>query len=69
MRIGVREFRITAVGETAWHKMSDIGHVVFGLTGGEATERPGEICLEAADPATVMQAVSPGVVLEILSAG
>ncbi len=68
VRIGAAEFRITAVGETAWQKVADIGHVVFGFSGAQVAERPGEICLEAVEPAAVLAALAPGAVLEILGA-
>lgn len=65
LHVGAQALRITAVGETAWQKIGDIGHVVFNLSGATAAERPGEICLEPVSPATLLQALEPGAILEV----
>ncbi len=69
LHVGGEALRITAVGETAWQKVGDIGHVVFNLSGAAAAERPGEICLEPVSAATLLQALQPGAILEIRSQG
>lgn len=49
MRIGALEARITAVGEKAWDKVREIGHVVVTFNGAATAERPGEICASVVD--------------------
>jgi PTS system glucitol/sorbitol-specific IIA component len=62
--IGAITLKITAVGDTAWKKVADIGHVVINLNGATRAERPGEICVEKCDPDWVAQALVAGAVLE-----
>lgn len=47
--IGAHSAVLTAVGERAWRTIGDIGHVVINFNGAPTPERPGEICVEAAD--------------------
>lgn len=42
--IGSLNAEITAVGDSAWQKIREIGHVVISFTGAQSTDRPGEIC-------------------------
>jgi PTS system glucitol/sorbitol-specific IIA component len=42
--IGSLNAEITAVGDSAWQKVREIGHVVISFTGAQSTDRPGEIC-------------------------
>ncbi len=65
LHVGTEALCITAVGETAWQKISDIGHVVFNLSGATTAERPSEICLESVSAATLLEVLEPGAVLEI----
>ncbi len=51
---------ITAVGDSAWAKMRDIGHVVISFTGAGSTDRPGEICATEVDGAALVAALSEG---------
>ncbi len=68
VRIGDDRFRITAVGDTAWQKVSEIGHVVFSFNGAAVAERPGEICVEPAAPERLQTLLQPGVTLEVIGA-
>ncbi len=45
IRIGSITAKITGVGPTAWAKMISMGHIVFAINGGDASDRPGEICV------------------------
>ncbi len=69
LRIGGAQFRITAVGDTAWQKVSELGHVVFSFNGAATAERPGEICIEAADADRLRPLLRSGLTIEILGAG
>ncbi len=65
--IGPFEARITAIGEKAWAKLVDIGHVVIEFNGAADNGRPGVICAEKVDLDALSQALTPGTEL-ILSA-
>ncbi|MCB1507888.1 MAG: PTS cellobiose transporter subunit IIB [Hyphomicrobiaceae bacterium] len=60
IRIGALEAPITAIGDSAWKKVTDIGHVVISFTGAEAAERPGEIIAGKIDGETLAAALQPG---------
>jgi PTS system glucitol/sorbitol-specific IIA component len=47
--VGALSGRVSAVGNTAWHKVRDLGHVVLNFNGSQHAERPGEICVEPLD--------------------
>ena len=64
-----REFEITAVGDSAWKNMLQIGHASFKFNGAREVELPGEICVEGPGPGDVGESLRPGVRLEIRSAG
>jgi PTS system glucitol/sorbitol-specific IIA component len=68
MVIAGREYRITAVGESAWKNMLKLGHASFKFNGAKEVELPGEICLEESGSGDVGQSIRPGVRLEIRSA-
>ncbi|UUP19643.1 PTS glucitol/sorbitol transporter subunit IIA [Nitratireductor thuwali] len=65
IRIGALDTTITAVGETAWKKVRDIGHVVISFNGAAAAERPGEICAGVVDTAALVAALSSGTEITI----
>lgn len=67
--IGDVEATITAVGDTAWKKVADIGHVVLSFNGAQSADRPGEICASAVDGDALIAALKPGATLTIESAG
>ena len=65
LRIDGTPFSITAVGETAWQKATDIGHVVFSFNGASMAERPGEICVAQTPPEQLRPLLRPGAAIEI----
>ncbi|HZA46522.1 MAG TPA: PTS glucitol/sorbitol transporter subunit IIA [Rubrobacter sp.] len=67
MVIDGREFRITAVGDSAWKNMLKLGHASFKFNGAEEVELPGEICLEEPGSGDIGESIRPGVRLEIRS--
>ncbi len=66
VQIGADRFRITAVGNTAWQKVSEIGHVVFSFNGAAVAERPGEICVEPVAPERLRALLRPGTILDVI---
>ena len=52
---------ITAIGDYAWRKIGEIGHVVINFNGAGSTPRPGEICAAPVDFAALAAALAPGV--------
>lgn len=65
--IGPHEFGITAVGETAWKNVLQLGHASFKFNGAEAVELPGEICLQKEGAESLDAALQPGTRVEIKS--
>jgi len=66
LAIGAQDFRITAVGTTAWAKVREIGHVVFSFNGATAADRPGEICVAPLPGIDVTSLLAPGVMIAVL---
>lgn len=64
LAIGTLNLKITAVGDTAWKKVADIGHVVINFNGASRAERPGEICVEARNADEVAPFLVNGAILE-----
>jgi PTS system glucitol/sorbitol-specific IIA component len=60
LRIGGVSTRITAIGDYAWKKIGEIGHVVINFNGADSTPRPGEICASPVDAASLNAALTPG---------
>ncbi|MBZ9990076.1 PTS cellobiose transporter subunit IIB [Mesorhizobium sp. BH1-1-5] len=56
---------ITAVGETAWSKVREMGHVVISFNGATEAERPGELCASEIDTGALVTALTPGAVITI----
>lgn len=56
---------MTAIGEHAWTKIGDMGHVVVNFDGATTSGRPGEISASAVDAPDLLAAVVPGAVLTI----
>lgn len=67
MMIGASSFTITAVGDTAWKKVTDMGHVVLNFNGGNGQGRPGEIAVDGKG-ADLAAAVVPGAVISFVKA-
>ena len=65
LTIGDVATAITAVGDLAWAKIADMGHVVINFDGAAASQRPGEISVGAVDPAALARAIRPGATLII----
>ncbi|RIY02035.1 PTS cellobiose transporter subunit IIB [Aureimonas flava] len=60
IRVGAVEARLTGIGELAWAKVRDIGHVVVNFNGSATPERPGELTASAVDSAELAAALQPG---------
>ena len=65
IRIGPLDAKITAIGEYAWKKVIDIGHVVINFNNASVAERPGEICATALDAAALMAILKAGQTISI----
>jgi len=65
IKIGALEAKITAMGDYAWNKVIEIGHVVINFNNAAATERPGEICATVLDGAALMANLKPGQTISI----
>ncbi len=65
LRIGEISAWVTAVGPTAWNKVSELGHVVIHFNGSDAAERPGEICAQPVDRGELLASIRSGTVIEI----
>lgn len=65
VQIGNLSARITAMGDTAWHKVTDLGHVVFSFNGATTADRPGEICTTPLDTEALKAILTAGCKLEI----
>lgn len=63
--IGSLNAKITAVGESAWQKVSEIGHVVISFTGANSTDRPGEICASEIAGEDLVAALKEGQIITI----
>lgn len=57
--------RITAIGDYAWKKIGDMGHVVINFNDAATTPRPGEICVSPVDLAALAAALIPGAEISI----
>jgi glucitol/sorbitol PTS system EIIA component len=68
LRIGEDSAVVTAVGPTAWNKVSELGHVVINFNGSHNAERPGEICVSEIDCARLFDGMKNGTVIEIVDA-
>lgn len=67
LKIGAIEVGVTAIGETAWSKVQDIGHVVINFNGADEAMRPGEICAGEVDPAIIRAELQSGKVIELVA--
>lgn len=57
--------RITAMGEYAWRKFDEIGHVVINFNGAAIAPRSGEICVSPVDLKALVAALTPGAEISI----
>jgi len=65
LRIGSLQVPLTAIGEAAWAKVRDIGHVVISFNGAHEAERPGEICAATLNTQDLIAALSVNQTLTI----
>ncbi len=63
--IGPVQAQITAVGESAWKKVIDIGHVVINFNDSSTAERPGEICAASVNTSDLKAALAIGATITI----
>lgn len=68
LRIGEGSAIVTAVGPTAWNKVSELGHVVLNFNGSRNADRPGEICVSEVDCARLFEGMKSGTIIEIVDA-
>jgi glucitol/sorbitol PTS system EIIA component len=60
IRIGGVEAQLTGIGEAAWAKVRDIGHVVVNFNGASAPDRLGELTASEVDGEALKAALVPG---------
>jgi PTS system glucitol/sorbitol-specific IIA component len=65
IHIGDVSAKITGIGDYAWQKVKDIGHVVITFNGSEQVERPGEICASEIDTEELVSALKVGTTITI----
>ncbi|RCS23901.1 PTS cellobiose transporter subunit IIB [Phyllobacterium salinisoli] len=65
IRIGGLTAEITAIGDYAWQKVRDIGHVVINFNGAAQAERPGEISASKIDPEMLVTALKMDAIITI----
>lgn len=52
--------RLTGIGELAWNKIRDLGHVVINFNDSATPERPGEICASSVNTDALAAATASG---------
>ncbi len=60
IKLGNLQTRITAIGDTAWNKIKELGHIVINFNASTSAERPGEMCVHAVDTELIKSAVVKG---------
>jgi len=65
LRIGSLSTSLTAIGDAAWRKVADIGHVVINFSGASQSERPGELHVAPVAGADLAAAISVGAEISI----
>jgi PTS system glucitol/sorbitol-specific IIA component len=68
LRIAGVSTTLTAVGELAWKKVAEMGHVVINFDGAETAGRPGELCAAQVDPENLLSALVSGAEIVIETA-
>ena len=63
--IGGLEAELTAIGEYAWAKIGDMGHVVINFDGAERSQRPGELSASPVAFSALAAAVRTGAAIAI----
>jgi glucitol/sorbitol PTS system EIIA component len=67
LKIGDVSAALTAIGEAAWRKIADIGHVVVNFNGASVAPRPGELCAAEVDLSALAEALKVGAEISIRS--
>ena len=67
LRIDGLSTRVTAIGEFAWAKIDDMGHVVINFDGAAVAPRPGEISVAPVDLAALAALLRPGAEISLHS--
>lgn len=67
IEVGGLAAKLTAVGDLAWAKIGDMGHVVINFDGATKSNRPGELNAAAVDNAQLAAALKPGAAIVIRS--
>lgn len=65
IKLGDLQTTVTAIGDTAWHKVRELGHVVINFNASATAERPGEICVETIDSELVKAALVRGCLVTV----
>ncbi|MDX7952101.1 PTS glucitol/sorbitol transporter subunit IIA [Lichenihabitans sp. Uapishka_5] len=65
IRVGPVEAKLTAIGDLAWAKIADMGHVVVNFDGSPVSNRPGELNASAVDAGLLAGALRPGAAITI----
>lgn len=65
IKLGDLRTQVTAIGDTAWHKVKELGHVVISFNASAKAERPGEICVHVLDTELVKSAMVKGCMVTI----
>jgi PTS system glucitol/sorbitol-specific IIA component len=60
IRIGGIGAKLTAVGDLAWAKVTDMGHIVINFNDSAIADRRGELCASKVDPEALTTALTPG---------
>jgi PTS system glucitol/sorbitol-specific IIA component len=67
LRVGDLSTNVTAVGEFAWQKIDDMGHVVINFDGSAVAPRPGEISVAPVDLGALAAQLRPGAEISLHS--
>lgn len=63
--IGAVSAQLTAIGDYAWNKIGDIGHVVINFDGASTSGRPGELNVSPVASGQLSDALKPGATISI----
>jgi len=65
IKLGDLQTKVTAIGDTAWHKVKELGHVVINFNASSTAERPGEMCVHPIDAELLKSALVRGCVVVV----
>jgi len=66
IRIGLVSAKLTAIGDLAWKKVSDLGHVVINFDGSQEANRPGELSATPLSRDEILSTLVPGAEITII---